>query len=254
MMLAVLLCSTSHDFYATLRRPTRSHRCRPTVLLFRLTEQLSLVCLRAPCCIAIGQVRPIQRRLPNRSNDLARQLLCIRSGPLVTTTQLGREAIKVAIHRVIAAIFCIILSFSVTERQVAAQNSPTPRSFSTTPKWQAADEITFGGAIADVVSKSPAGSPVGLNLLMTGTRSDLYVNLGPNLHSNVRQSLSSGQSIQVTGIVRSLGGQNYLLARQLVIGNQTIDIRTSNGALIHTLPPGTAASTKTRRGTIGGAQ
>ncbi len=159
-----------------------------------------------------------------------------------------------AIHRVIAAIFCIVLSFSATERQVAAQNSPTPRSFSTTPKWQASDEITFGGAIGDAVSGRPTGAPAGLNLLMSGTRSDLYVNLGPNLHGAIRQSLSSGQAIQVTGIVRSIGGHNYLLARQLVIGNQTIDIRNSNGALVHTLPPGTPASAKTRSGRIGGVQ
>lgn len=159
-----------------------------------------------------------------------------------------------AIHRVIAAIFCIILSFAATERQVAAQDPPTPRSFSTSPKWQAADEVTFGGAIGDLVSKSPAGAPSGLNLLMTGTRSDLYVNLGPNLHSDIRQSLSSGQVIQVVGIVHSFNGTNYLLARQLVIGNKTIDLRTSNGALIHTLPPGTTASTKTRSGSIGGVR
>ncbi len=175
-----------------------------------------------------------------------------------TTTQPGREGNKVAIHRVIAAIFCIILSFSATERQVAAQDSPTPRSFSTSPKWQAADEITFGGAIGDVLSKHPSGAPSGLNLLMTGTRSDLYVNLGPNLHSDTRQSLGSGQAIQVTGIVRSFGGHNYLLARQLVIGSQTIDIRNSNGALIHTLshtpPAGTPGSTRTRSGRIGGVQ
>jgi hypothetical protein len=160
----------------------------------------------------------------------------------------------VAIRRVLAAIFCIILSFAATERRVAAQDSPTPRSFSTPPKWQAADEITFGGAIGNVVSKSPAGAPSGLNLLMTGTKSDLYVNLGPNLHSDIRQSLSSGQAIQVVGIVRSFGGRNYLLARQLVVGNQTIDIRNSNGALVHTPPAGAVASTKTRSGRIGGVQ
>jgi hypothetical protein len=160
----------------------------------------------------------------------------------------------VAIHRVIAAIFCIILSYAATERPATAQDSPTPRSFSTSPKWQPADEITFGGAIGDVLSKSPAGAPSGLNLLMTGTKSDLYVNLGPNLHSDIRQSLSSGQVIQVVGIVHSFSGKNYLLARQLVIGNQTIDIRSSKGALIHTPPAGTPASTKTRRGPIGGAQ
>ena len=81
----------------------------------------------------------------------------------------------------------------------------------------------------------------GLNLLMSGTRSDLYVNLGPNLHSAIRQSLSSGQAIQVNGVVHSIGGHNYLLARQLVIGNRTIDIRNANGALIHTPSPGTSS-------------
>ncbi|MEI9979609.1 MAG: hypothetical protein WDN23_11530 [Edaphobacter sp.] len=119
--------------------------------------------------------------------------------------------------------------------------------------------MTFGGTVGAVVSKNPAGAPTGFNLLMNGTKSDLYVNLGPNLHGNIRQSLSSGQAIQVVGIVRSFSGRSYLVARQLVIGNQTIDIRSSNGALIHTPPVATAATTKTattknRSGRIGGAQ
>ncbi len=90
-------------------------------------------------------------------------------------------------------LFCV-----ATERPVAAQDSPSPRSFSTSPKWQAADEITFGGAIGEAVSQSPAGAPSGRNLLMTGTSVRLRTSTSaPNLHSDVRQSLSSGQAIQV---------------------------------------------------------
>jgi hypothetical protein len=160
----------------------------------------------------------------------------------------------VAKNRVIAAIFCMILFCVATVSPVAAQNQSTSHSFSSTPTWQPAEEITFGAAIQQVVEKQQLGAPGGLNLLMDGSRGVLYVNLGPYLHSDVRQSLSSGQVIQVVGIVHSFSGKNYLLARQLVIGNQTIDIRNSHGSLIHTPPAATAASTRTRSGQIGGVR
>jgi hypothetical protein len=148
----------------------------------------------------------------------------------------------------------MMLFCAATERPLAAQNQSTPRSFSSTPNWQPAEEITFGAAIQEVVEKQQMGAPSGLNLLMDGSRGVLYVNLGPYLRSDVRQSLSSGQVIQVVGIVHSFSGTNYLLARQLVIGNQTIDIRNAHGSLIHTPQAPPAASTRTRSGRIGGVQ
>jgi hypothetical protein len=184
------------------------------------------------------------------------KLLSIRPGPLDATTQPGREAIKVAIHRVNAAIFCIILAFTAMARHVVAQGPPTSGSFSTSAQWLAADEVTFGGAIEKVLAQNPIGTPAGLILSMTGSQHVLLVSLGPNLSPAVIQLLTPGTLIQVTGIAETHNGQTCLLVRELQIGQQKIEIRNLRGFLIHPSPPPTAVtpSSKTHTGGIGGAQ
>jgi len=135
----------------------------------------------------------------------------------------------------------MVLFGTVAARPVAAQDTDSPRSFSSLKEWKATDEITFGAAIREVVSKNPVGTPAGLNLLMNGSQGVLYVNLGPNLGDSVTRSLSPGQVIQVVGIVQTFNGQNYLVARQLLIGNQTIEIRNQRGFLTH---PSTSSGTR----------
>jgi hypothetical protein len=130
---------------------------------------------------------------------------------------------------IIVAAFCMVIFCGATTPPAAAQNEASPRSLSTFKPWNAIEEITFGGAIQAAALKNPAGAPAGVNLLMTGSQETLYVNLGPHLSNALKQSLTSGQVIQVVGVVRSLNGQNYLLARELQIGNQKISVRNQRG-------------------------
>jgi hypothetical protein len=140
----------------------------------------------------------------------------------------------VTTHRFIVAAFCMVLFCPITAPPVAAQQEAPPHSFPSLKEWNATEEITFGAAIAEVVAKNPIGAPFGLNLLMNGSQKVLYVNLGPNLSDDVKRSLTVGQVIQVVGIVRAFNGQNYLLARQLLLGDQKIEVRNSRGFLTHT--------------------
>lgn len=134
----------------------------------------------------------------------------------------------------------MVLSGAVTAPSVAAQEN-SPHSAPSLTEWKATEEITFGAAIAEV-AKNPIGAPAGLNLLMTGSQTVLYVSLGSNLGDDIKRSLTPGQVIQVVGVVQSLNGQNYLLARQLLLGDQTIDIRNSRGFLTHPLNKATLRS------------
>jgi hypothetical protein len=136
-------------------------------------------------------------------------------------------------NSIFVAAFCIVLVHAVEGRPVLAQDQPSPGTFSTLKEWKTTDEITFGAAIREIVSKNPTGAPAGLTLLTTGSQGVLYISLGPNLGDALTRSLSPGQDIQVVGLVQTLNGQNYLLARQLVIGNQTIDLRNKRGFLTH---------------------
>jgi hypothetical protein len=160
----------------------------------------------------------------------------------------------VTFHRILSAIFCMVLFCPTTVRPVAAQESTPPRTFSPIRQWNVADETTFGAAIEKVIARNPAGTPSGLNLLMTGSSRILYVNLGPNLPKTINQSLTAGQVIQVTGIAQTFNGQNYLLARELQIGDQKIEIRNSQGHLTHPLAAAPDGSTRAHSTQMGGAR
>lgn len=153
---------------------------------------------------------------------------------------------------IIVATFCMVLLSSATAPPLAAQATAPPQSFAQLKPWNSADETTFAAAIQEVVSKNPAGAPAGLNLLMTGSQQPLYVNVGPHLGNALKQSLTPGQVIRVTGIVRNLNGQNYLLARELQIGDQKIEVRNEHGFL--TYPSAGSRSARPEAGKFGGAR
>jgi hypothetical protein len=79
---------------------------------------------------------------------------------------------------------------------------------------------------------------MGLNLVMTGSQHALTVNVGRGLSDRLKSLLAAGQTIRVTGIVRSFGGQDYLMARELEIGDQKIQVRSANGFPVNTMAGG----------------
>jgi hypothetical protein len=95
--------------------------------------------------------------------------------------------------------------------------------------WTAASEVTLGGQITDVPTKRAAGVPAGLNFAMSGSQHSLMVNAGANLNETIRSRIKAGEAVQVTGVVRSFNGQEYLLARTLTVGGTTVHVRNRNG-------------------------
>jgi hypothetical protein len=154
---------------------------------------------------------------------------------------------------IIVAVICMFICGAAAP-SATAQNEPSPSSFAKLTPWKTADETTFAAAIQQVVEKNPNGAPPGLNLLMSGSQQPLYINVGPHLKGALRQSLTAGQVIRVTGIVRTMNGQNYLLARELQIGDQKIEVRNQHGFL--TYPSASAGNTAVRpeTGKFGGAR
>jgi hypothetical protein len=152
---------------------------------------------------------------------------------------------------IIVATFCmVLLSFTTAPPLLSAQDTASPPSFAQLKPWKSADETTFAAAIQQVVEKNPTGAPAGLNLLMTG--SPLYVNVGPHLGNALKQSLAPGQVIRVIGIVETLNGQHYLLARELQIGEQKIEVRNEHG--FFTRPSAVSRSARPEAGKFGGAR
>ena len=153
---------------------------------------------------------------------------------------------------IIVAAFCMVLFYGATAQPVEAQDATSPRTFTPLQPWKSTDETTFAAAIQEIVSKNPAGAPPGLNLLMTGSQQPLYVNLGPHLGNALKQSLAAGQVIRVTGIVQTMNGQHYLLARELQIGDQKIEVRNERG--FFTYPSAGSRSARPDNSKFGGAR
>jgi|HubBroStandDraft_6_1064221.scaffolds.fasta_scaffold318718_2 hypothetical protein len=99
--------------------------------------------------------------------------------------------------------------------------------------FDATHEITLQGTIKEVVTHPPAGSPLGMHLTVATTTGNQDVHIGSYLPKHVTENLlhANAQVIVVGGYV-TLAGKNILLARQLVVGGQTVTVRNEHGFLI----------------------
>ncbi len=99
--------------------------------------------------------------------------------------------------------------------------------------FDATHEVALQGTIKEVVTHPPAGSPLGMHLTVATTTGTQDVHVGSYLPKSVTENLlhANAQVIVVGGYV-TLSGKNLLLARQLVVGGQTIAVRNEHGALI----------------------
>jgi hypothetical protein len=94
--------------------------------------------------------------------------------------------------------------------------------------------VTVLATVRQVVSEHVAGSPAGLHILVDGPLGSFDASLGSYLSSEVREALSNGAAVQITGVVRSANGRDYLFARQLSVAGRQVAIRNTNGFLVRT--------------------
>jgi hypothetical protein len=114
-------------------------------------------------------------------------------------------------------------------------------------------EITVLWTIRQVVSNREAGGPAGVHILIDGPLGSFDASLGSNLPGDVRQALSNGVPVQITGVVRSANGKDYLLARILSVAGHQVTIRNANGFLGHN-PSSTGSASGRARSGNGGVQ
>lgn len=136
-------------------------------------------------------------------------------------------------------LLCPMLLFCgiATSTSLAQDGNSPPSSAAVTAlnvKHVAASEITVAGTIQQVPSEPTPGSPAGLHLLVNSPQGVVDASVGPYMTEEVRRDLSTGEQIQVVGVVQTINGHNYLLARQLVLAGRQIPIRNEHGFLVHT--------------------
>jgi hypothetical protein len=129
--------------------------------------------------------------------------------------------------RKFALLFCLVLlsmpAFSVARvRQPVAQ----PASGFDTP----ASDINMTGTVQQFITAHSSG----LQVVVDGQQGSFTASLGPNLSSDVRQSLSQGAPAQVSVIQQTINGKQYLLVRKLTVAGKETVVRNEKGFLIRT--------------------
>ena len=121
--------------------------------------------------------------------------------------------------------------------------------------YDKAHEITFTGTIEQTMTKAPAGSPMGLHLMVTNSDGSVDAHLGPYMSKATLEALHVGTPVEIVGAVEIAHGKSILLAREVSVGGRTIKVRNENGALVlavKRIRP--AKSAKVASGVTGGAR
>jgi len=106
-------------------------------------------------------------------------------------------------------------------------NSPTQHA----PAYNASNEVTVQGAVQDVQEfYCPISGELGTHLMVKTENGTFQVHIAPKwflLGNNL--SFSKGDQVQVVGSRIVYKGHDALIARSVVLGNQTMALREPNG-------------------------
>jgi hypothetical protein len=135
-----------------------------------------------------------------------------------------------------ASFLCLILLYMFTHavalaEQPGVQAASTP--FESSALGTPAHDITMAGTVQEVITTRTPGAPIGIQLVVEGTQGAFTASLGSTLSDQVRQALSAGAPVQVSGVMETTNGKSYLLARKLTIAGNQVIIRNEHGFLVH---------------------
>jgi len=135
-----------------------------------------------------------------------------------------------------------LLSGLMIEIPLAAQavRSSQPGRGIMFARYNPANEVTLNGTVQRVITTRHVGSPPGMHLLVAGPQGTVDAHVGSFLAKDVQAALRAGTPVKVVGAMEQLHGQQYLLARQLNFNGRVVNVRSSNGFLIRSLPTATS--------------
>jgi hypothetical protein len=160
--------------------------------------------------------------------------------------------------RHLVVLFCLSVLGATVPSIARAQSAAVAisTSFRATSATQsdavsAGDRLAATATIQEVVSTHALGSPRGTRLILAGPQGLLDASVGPYLATDVQQTLAVGQSVTVDGVISTFNGHDFLLVRQLTVGDRQITIRNERGFLVH---PASAGARHNEIGTKGDNQ
>jgi hypothetical protein len=84
----------------------------------------------------------------------------------------------------------------------------------------------------------------GDRLLVSAPVGNFDAALGPYVPAEVRQALTVGTPVELTGMLHSVNGKDILLVRQLTVAGHSVTLRNANGFLMRGPAPGGSGTGK----------
>jgi hypothetical protein len=135
-----------------------------------------------------------------------------------------------------ASLCCLVLLYIFTHAVARAEQpgvpAATPR-FESTTLGTPAHDVTLAGTVQQVITARTLGAPLGIQLVAEGSQGAFTASLGFALSDQARQALSPGTPVQISGVMETINGKSYLLARKLTVGGEQVIIRNDHGFLVH---------------------
>ncbi len=125
-------------------------------------------------------------------------------------------------------ISVLLLLFAVA--QTPAQTVATPTHSDAPLRYDISQETTLNGTVADLLTKPALGMLPGSHLLLTTLNGTVDVSLGAfALQGKGALSVSAGQQVEVTGVMKRVQRNQVFLARAVKVRDTVFAIRNDHG-------------------------
>ena len=127
------------------------------------------------------------------------------------------------------ALLSLISPLSPVQAQTgAAETRPAAHYYDVTK------EVTLKGTVSSVLAKPSTGMIIGSHLLLATSSGEVDASLGKfGLQGKGALSVGAGEQIEVTGVMKTLKGQQVFLARTVKASGQIYTIRNEHGIVVN---------------------
>ncbi len=132
--------------------------------------------------------------------------------------------------KIILGLCCL----SLPAQLVSAQMAASPSTVASFPHWNKSQEVTLSGVLGEKSVPHSAGVPAGLHYQVASAQGPVDASFGPFLSHDVASSLSSGESVELVGLMEDIHGTSTLLVRQLTVGGRQVMVRNQQGLPVRT--------------------
>jgi hypothetical protein len=117
------------------------------------------------------------------------------------------------------------LLFATLAIPLGAQTAPKPR-----PYYDITREVTLRGTVSSVVTRPSRGMVIGSHLLLTTPSGEVDASLGKwGLAGKGALSVTAGQQVEVTGVMKTLLDREVFVARTVRVGGRVYTMRNEHG-------------------------